>query len=205
LSALDDSVEGIRARYDLVEGLEIGPFSRIGYQRMLGQSGGVVRRPFYGHGILHIPPFAIALPEARLLDAIGCKQAEGSLVEEAGTVYTYSGMAARDGSESHALARVDYIFEEYSDPPRPGAEPPRPMNFMLYMDIRVGQPIGGTFRQSSPPDRSRQRYWASLQVVWAKVWSFFIAPTLAFAIELRERVRAGHGFDIGPPPYTVNR
>jgi hypothetical protein len=205
LSAIDDSIEGIRARYDLVEGLEIGSFSRTGYQRMLGQPGGVVRRPFYGNGIIQMSPFTIALPEAHVLDVIGCKQAEGSLVEDAGTVYRYSGMAARDGSESHALSRVDFIFEEYSDPPKPGAEPPRPMNFMLYMDIRVGQPIAETFIQSSPPDRSRQRYWASLQVVWSRVWSFFIAPTMAFAIELRERVRAGHGFDIGPPPYTVNR
>jgi hypothetical protein len=202
VSLTDDSVEGIRGRFDLVEGLELGAFGREGYQSMLAQMGRTVSRPFYGSNAILLRPFTINLPETRLLEMMGAKRSHASLHEEAGRLVGYSGMAARDGSESYALSRVDLLFEEYSNPP--GRDPISPGCFMFYLDIRVGGPIPETFIQSSPSDRSGERFWASLQVVWEKVWSFFVAPTKPFALELRERVLAAHGFDIGPPPYTVS-
>lgn len=203
MTGLDDGVEGIRGRFDLVEGLELGPFSRSAYQSMLGQSGGVVRRPFYAGGTLHLSPFAIALPEERLLELIGTRRSELSLGGDAGRLDRYSGMAARDGSESYALSSVDLIFEDYSDLPRPDLPEGRATNFMIYFDIRVGKPIPETFIQANPADRSRQRFWASLQVLWDRFWPFFVASTKPFSLALRERVLAAHGFDVGPPPYTV--
>lgn len=198
-----DSVEGISGRFDLVEGLDLGRFDRDRYHRMIAQMGGIVSRPFYGHGSVRLRPFSINLPEDRLLEAMGTRLSQMSLGEEPGRLAGHSGISARDGSESYRLSQVDFIFEEGSNPPDPGTGAVEPLAFMFYFDIRVGSSIPETYIQAAPADRSRQRYWASIQVVWDKAWSFFIAPTTPFATELRERVLGAHGFDIGPPPYTV--
>ena len=200
---MNEPVDGVRARFDLVSELQLGEFSRSAYQSMLSQRGRIITRPFYADGWFTLPPFSIPLAERRLLQMLGSKR-DRHLVEHAGKWNTFDGMSARDGSESYQLNSVDCLFEEHSSAPSARTPSPRPMNFMFYFDIEVGAPIPETFAMSVPPNPRPRRYWGSLQVVWSSVWKFFVAPTRRFADELRQTVQANHGFDIGQPPYTVS-
>jgi hypothetical protein len=143
--------------------------------------------------MLDFDRFRARLPADFLVRAIGEGAVRETVLDPDGAaIGILNGLAARDGSESYHISRLELTFDD------------RPGGFAMTAALQLGEPIARTFICTSPVDRRSETYKASFDVQFEDLFKFVFPVTKAQAEALIDRVSERFGVEIERPPFYVS-
>ena len=143
--------------------------------------------------MLEVDRFRARLPADFLVRAIGEGNTTETVIDPDGAaIGILSGMAARDGSESYHISRLELTFDDV------------PGGFAMTATLQLGEPIAHTFICTSPSDRAGETYKGSFEVKFEDLFKFVFPVSKTQADALVERISERLGVEIERPPFYVS-